>query len=196
MSPDAPRAAASPLQWADAACRRRYFYAVWPDAAVGPALAAVAAAEAKRAGGRATRPANLHLTLAFVGEVAGERRAVLADIGAAAASTASACTMTVDRIGSFGDGGIIWLGSDPPPAALAGLAAGLGARLREAGLRVDRRPFRAHITIARRCPRPLRAALPSPLTWRVDELALATSELRPDGPRYAIVGRWPLTAGE
>jgi 2'-5' RNA ligase len=154
--------------------------------------ARAAAAAARQAGGRATRASNLHLTLAFVGEVSVKESELLQDIGAAAAAAAPPCVLTLDRVGSFADTGIVWLGTGLPPPALAGLAAALGERLGAAGLHVERRPFRAHVTVARRCPRPVGEALPTPIAWNIDALTLVTSELRPDGPRYAIAQHWPL----
>ena len=196
MNSESLSAASPRLQWADAAPRLRQFYAVWPDAAAQPIVGKAAAAAARQAGGKGTRAANLHLTLAFVGEVSAEESELLRDIGAAAAAAAAPCVLTLDRIGSFANTGIVWLGTALPPPALVGLAAALTERLGAAGLHVERRPFRAHVTVARRCPRPVAEALPAPIVWTVDALTLVTSELRSDGPRYAIVKRWPLGRGE
>lgn len=192
MCPELSPTASPRLHWADAAPRLRQFFAVWPDAAALAVTGRAAAAAARQAGGRATRPSNLHLTLAFVGEVTIAQGAQLHDIGAAAAAAASPCVLTLERIGNFGDSGVVWLGTAQPPRALAALAVALGERLAAAGLHVDRRAFRAHVTVARRCPRPFAEALSEPIDWRVDALTLVTSELRPDGPRYAIAQRWPL----
>ena len=194
MRSESTPAPAPRLQWADAAPRLRQFFAVWPDAAALTTTAKAAAAVARQAGGRATRTSNLHLTLAFVGEVSAKESELLQDVGAAAAAAAPPCVLTLDRVGSFADTGIVWLGTALPPPALAGLAAALGERLGAAGLHVERRPFRAHVTVARRCPRPVGEALPTPIAWNIDALTLVTSELRPDGPRYAIAQRWPLGA--
>jgi 2'-5' RNA ligase len=182
------------LQWADALPRLRQFFAVWPDAAALTMTARAAAAVVRHAGGRTTRTANLHLTLAFVGEVSAEQSAQLQDIGAAAAAAVAPCVLTLDHVGSFADTGVVWLGTALPPPALVRLAAALGERLGAADLHVERRPFRAHVTVARRCPRPVAEALAAPIRWNVDALTLVTSELRPDGPRYAIAQRWALGA--
>jgi 2'-5' RNA ligase len=55
----------------------RMFFALWPDAAARAALAGLAAEVVRGGGGRAPAAANLHLTLAFVGAVAPERREAL-----------------------------------------------------------------------------------------------------------------------
>ena len=117
-------------------------------------------------------------------------------VGAAAAAIAAPCTFCLDHSGTFRDTGTLWLGASTAPPTLVGLAAALGERLGDAGLRVERRAFRPHVTIARRCAQPLAGALPAPIRWAIDTLTLVTSELRVDGPRYAVVERWPLAGGE
>jgi 2'-5' RNA ligase len=133
--------------------------------------------------------------LAFVGAVPGGRLEALRAAGAAAAAAAAPFAFCLDHSGTFRDTGIVWLGTALPPPALVGLAAALGERLGDAGLRVERRPFRAHVTVARRCAQPLAGDLPAPIRWTIDTLTLVTSELRVDGTRYAIVDRWPLGGG-
>lgn len=195
MKPESPPAAVPALQWADAAARLRLFYAVWPDAPARSALAAAAADAARRAGGRPTRTANLHLTLTFVGAVPAERVETLRAAGAAAAAVAAPCVLCLDHCGTFRDTGTVWLGASIAPPALVALAAALGERMGDAGLRNERRAFRPHVTLARRCTQPLAGDLPASIRWTIDTLTLVTSDLRVDGPRYAVVARWPLGHG-
>ena len=103
MNPEFSSAGAPRLQWADAAAKLRFFYAVWPDATARSALAAAAADAARRTGGRPTRTANLHLTLAFVGAVPAERIDTLRTVGVAAAAAAAPCTFCLDHSGTFRD---------------------------------------------------------------------------------------------
>jgi 2'-5' RNA ligase len=195
MHPESLSATAPRLQWADAAAMLRLFYAVWPDAPARSALAVAAVDAARRAGGRPTRTANLHLTLAFVGAVPAGRLDALRAAGAAAAAAADRCTLVLDHLGTFRDTGTVWLGASIAPPALVGLAAALGERLGDAGLRVERRVFRPHVTVARRCAQRLAGDLPAPIRWAIETLTLVTSESRVDGTRYAIVDRWPLGGG-
>ena len=57
----------------------RVFFALWPDADARVALAALAREIAARTKGRAPPAANLHMTLAFIGEVPPERIGALSD---------------------------------------------------------------------------------------------------------------------
>ena len=87
------RGSASPMS--------RVFFAVWPDAPTRNALDALSRAYAARTGGRAAVASNLHLTLAFVGEVATCRVTALQEAGLAATAAEVPFTLTLDRIGAF-----------------------------------------------------------------------------------------------
>lgn len=121
-----------------------------------------------------SRPENLHLTLAFLGETPRCR-----DAARAMAAAQDRCfPLTLGGFGHFGD--VLWMGVEPCPA-LTDLATSLQARLREAGFALEDRPFRPHITLARRarCPQPPQLHLP-PLTMTVDRMVLMES-LRQEG---------------
>jgi 2'-5' RNA ligase len=172
----------------------RMFFALWPDAPARAALAGLAHAIARTAGGRAPAVANLHLTLAFVGHVAPDRVAVLREAGRGVAAEISPFTLVLDRVGAFRDGGIAWIGAAEIAAGLADIAERLARRLSVEGFRVDRRAYAPHLTLARKCQRLPADARMARITWRVGELALVESVLRPDGPFYRDDSRWPLAA--
>ena len=170
----------------------RVFFAVWPDAATRAAIAALAHEAAAGAGGKAPAPSNLHLTLAFIGDVRAERLAVLQAIGADAARPTPPFTLTLDRLGGFRDAGIAWLGTTPTPPQLDALVRRMRGALGAAGFPVDARPFRVHVTLARRCRNRVRAAAIAPIAWRVERLTLTASDLGGDGSRYRDLAVWPL----
>lgn len=172
--------------------RLRVFFALWPDADARDAMAALARDLARRCGGRATRPESIHLTLAFVGDVAAERTDALRAIGAAAARAATPFDLALDRLGSFREARVAWLGVEAVPEPLAALARGLNGGLAGQGFRVDRRPFAAHVTLARSIRSQLPAETVAPVAWNVERLALVASELAAGGSRYRDVAEWPL----
>lgn len=115
--------------------------------------------ELRAQGARAnfSREENLHLTLAFLGEVEGE--GVQAAREAVSSLDAAPFPLALGRFGNFGD--LYWAGlqkSEP----LEALAARVRKALDERGLDYDRKPFRPHITLARRlhAPAPPRITLP------------------------------------
>lgn len=169
------------------------FFALWPDATARAALAKLAADVVGNAGGRAPTEANLHLTLAFVGEVAADRQEALRAAGCDAAATIAPFTLALDRLGVFRDAGIAWIGTDEAPQELTGLAARLARELGTRGFAVDRRPYAPHLTLARKCRAPSHDIVAPRVAWDVRELALVESALRPGGSVYRIESRWPLT---
>jgi 2'-5' RNA ligase len=170
----------------------RVFFALWPDAAARAALAGLAAEVVRRGGGRAPADANLHLTLAFVGAVAPERRETLLAAGHDAAAQTAPFTLVLDRLGAFRDAGVAWIGTSEPPPALTDLAARLAHALCAHGFDIDRRPYAPHLTLARKCKTPPHPVSAPRVAWEARELTLVESALRPGGPVYRIASRWPL----
>jgi 2'-5' RNA ligase len=168
------------------------FFALWPDVPARAALADLAAGIARNAGGRAPAEANLHLTLAFAGDVAPDRQDALRAAGSDAAAGIAPFTLVLDRLGAFRDAGIAWIGTGEAPAGLADLAARLARELATRGFDVDRRPYAPHLTLARKCRVSPHNISTVRIAWEVRELALVESVLRPDGPAYRIESRWPL----
>ena len=165
---------------------QRLFFALWP----GADLQTLLAEKAREAlGGRRARrtPAeNLHVTLAFLGEVSPEARTCAEQ--AAGRISGAPFTLSIDRLGYWSRKGLLWAGSSTPPPALERLAADLGGALEaDCGFQRDQRPFQAHVTVARKVPRmPGRIAI-EPLEWPVERFVLVASELGPNGATYTVV---------
>jgi 2'-5' RNA ligase len=170
----------------------RIFFALWPDAGTRDALSALASDIAARARGRTPAAGNLHLTLAFLGDVAVTRLTVLRAIGAAVASAVPPFALTFDRVGAFGDAGIAWAGTSAPPRELERLTQLLNGALAKEGFPIERRPFHPHVTLARRCRSPAGAGSVAPIAWNVERIVLNASERSPHGLRYRELDAWPL----
>jgi 2'-5' RNA ligase len=143
---------------------------------------------------RWARPDTWHVTLAFLGDtpVGGRIRA----IGALRRATGCAppCDVTLSgRLGRFGDR-VLWAAVEPDDGDLLALIDGIRGELGVAGLPVDDRPFRAHLTLARgrrgqSMPRARMLTAPGlPCRWSVTTVALMSSQ--PSG--YRTVATWPL----
>lgn len=170
----------------------RAFFALWPDAVARDALARLAQEVAAQASGKAPAAANVHLTFAFLGEVASSRVPTLLAIGAAAAATGPPFRLVLDRIGAFRGSGIVWAGASMVPAEMSRLVSGLSTALAAGGFVLDARPFHAHVTLARRCRKRVDVSMATPIAWPVERLVLNASELSSDGPRYREIGTWAL----
>ena len=175
----------------------RVFFALWPDAAVRRALETLARDCVAQTDGRAPDAANLHLTLAFIGEVSASRVDTLREIGRNAAAAAQPFALTLDRVGAFHKQEIAWVGASRIDAALQALADGLSQQSIAAGFDLERRPFHPHVTLARRArTRALDSmrggALAGPIVWNVSTLTLAASTHAQGVLRYDAVDAWPL----
>src|SRR5262245_24912226 len=105
----------------------RLFFAAWPSADVQARLHAVAEQARGECGGRAVAQGNIHITLAFLGEVPRDR---LREIEAVAGRIDGAgCELSVDRVQYWKHNRILWAGVAHCPEALARLAAELSRGL-------------------------------------------------------------------
>ncbi len=161
----------------------RCFVAAWPDAATRVRLDAVRAQQARRwPSARPVPLANLHLTLAFIGQVPPARlRALQPSIDQIAVAPFD---WTLDRLGVFGEARVLWIGG-AAPNALAQLAARVRSVLDAAALRYDPKPFVPHVTLLRHCPGTrLADSAVDPIVWPVREVRLVVSQSSPSGVRY------------
>ena len=167
--------------------QRRRFIALWPSAAEQEQTAQLAEAIP---GGRRITPASIHLTLVFLGATDAERMRCYLE--ALQGIEVPSLTLTLDRLGYWPKPRILWLGPSRTPLALTVLVAELNRRLTACGFAPEARPFRAHITLARKFPGPLPAGLPAePISWIISQLALVESVNHQDGSRYQVLNRWP-----
>ena len=169
---------------------QRIFFALWPDASIAGALAALARDVAIESGGRPIAAGNAHLTLAFLGN---QPVGVARDLSASASRIAvPAFDLAVDRVESWRKNEIAWAGVQSVPPQLTALHGAIAGSLLAVGIEPEDRPFSAHITLARRTERSVQRSLSPPLLWHATAFALVASELSAAGARYRILSRWPL----
>jgi RNA 2',3'-cyclic 3'-phosphodiesterase len=175
---------------------QRFFLALQPDASARAALAAVPVPTAARR----VDPADLHLTLAFLGTLqpATEAKALeAARVAIAAVGTGGAVLRvqlaTVEHWAGARSLCAVARGGDEPVAALA---ARLAAELLTRGFPAAERPFRAHVTLARHLPSSLPSAagavpLSLDVSWEASEVVLMASR-QGMRPRYTTLASLPL----
>ncbi len=185
-----PQGLAAPAV-ADAHTDVRAFFALVPDDDVRRQFSALARDVARRSRGRAVAGDHVHLTLAFIGDVATTSIPALRAIGDALPRVGA--MLEFDTLGAWRASGVAWIAPQEIPAPLNAMYVELRDALARAGFPVDARPFRPHVTLARRCVQPLPRAGCPPIRWRVDRLCLVGSQLRPEGPVYTELAGWPLT---
>jgi 2'-5' RNA ligase len=156
---------------------------------------------------RWVNPDVLHLTMLFLGEVAPERVAALAERLRSAFALFPELPLRLAGGGTFPAGRparVAWIGVTAPPE-LAPLQAAAAQAAREAiGVpEPDERPYHPHVTLAR-CPSPwprgaaekFAAAFPGEIgpPFVATRGVLVDSRLSPRGPSYRDLAELPLSA--
>jgi 2'-5' RNA ligase len=167
----------------------RLFLAIWPDDAAGAALGRLARDLGLVAEGKPVEREKIHLTLVFLGEVAKEYQPAIAAI-VRRATRRPGFVLTLDRVGSFRRARVAWAGPSIEPPDLMELQAQLEGELRTAGFALEERPYRPHVTLARKAVQALPVAAIEPIEVRCEAIALVVSESGTG--RYATLESWPL----
>jgi 2'-5' RNA ligase len=161
----------------------RLFIALWPDDGARAWLRELDAAIAWPAGAAREGAARWHMTLHFLGAVP---RAQLAALLPALAHPFEPFGLELGRIDAWPRGLLVVEPLRDAPA-LHDLHAALGGALQHAGQRVETRPFRPHVTLARRAAGASWPALQVLQRWPVSAYALVASA----GGRYRNLALYP-----
>jgi len=151
------------------------------------------------------KPANLHITLKFLGETEPKRLESIGSELTEAARSAAPFSLAVAGVGTFGGRipRVVWAGVREGAAPLEALAGTVEDGLARLGFPKERRRFTAHFTLGRvRSPRNAEVLLaairdePTELlgTVFVKEFVLMQSQLDPGGSIYTALEHFPLGA--
>jgi 2'-5' RNA ligase len=164
----------------------RCFIAAWPDEPTRLALASLSDDVRQRVEHRrATHADDLHLTLAFIGDLGDDIAFDLADAVAKLRFTPFAWQL--DTLGFFEEAGVVWVGSaDETTKPLADLAGRVRALLDQMNVAYDPRPLAPHVTLLRGVKR-FAAKRVAPILWRIDSITLYRSAPARQASRYLRV---------
>ncbi len=156
--------------------------------------------------GRAVAEENLHLTLAFLGEITpAEAEEIDAELQAIALPVFELELAGLEIIGGDWPGGLVWLARASAP--LERLQRAVAGGVRGAGVDLPRRRFRPHVTLARfgRGAGAVEAARVGRLLqargdavsggFAVSGFQLYRSHLRAEGPIYEVLADYALSDG-
>ena len=122
---------------------------------------------------------RLHLTLHFLGDVAVEH---IAPLVPALAVPFAPFALRLDRAVLWPTGqGIAVLEPEAIPEALRALQAALASALRRAGIAFDERPYRPHVTLARRATGAVAPAAARHVAWTIHGYHLMSCAPAADG---------------
>ena len=141
---------------------------------------------------------NLHVTMAFLGDIEYDDITVVASAIGRAASEGSPFTARLGAVGTFPS--VIWIGLSQGDGECQEIYKHLCREMGEAGFRLDDKRYHPHITIARsrrRMSPEVRRYFetnepPRSPSFRINELVLFESRLRPQGPEYIPLQRISL----
>lgn len=164
----------------------RCFVAAWPDETTRLALASLSDDVRQRIEHRrATHADDLHVTLAFIGDLADD---VAFDLAYAVTKLRfKPFGWQLDTLGFFEKAGVVWVGAaDKTMRPLAELAERVRALLDQTNVAYDRKPLAPHVTLLRGVKR-FAAERVAPILWRIESIALYRSAPPGQASRYVRV---------
>lgn len=141
--------------------------------------------------GRPVTAANLHITLAFLGEISELKADALTRI--AGRIQAQKFSLCLDDIGHWPGSGVVWIGTKRAPNALLQLASVLRSHAARNGCHQSTLPFHPHVSLYRSATRPV-AIPPGTPDWQLDaeEFSLYESTYERGRTRYRCLQSWLL----
>jgi 2'-5' RNA ligase len=168
--------------------RQRLFFALWPSEALRQTITPLLKLH-QQCGGKGHPPANLHLTLNFLGGVEKTTRDCLEQ--ASSEIVVPPFELILDRFGYWPRPRVMWLGCSETPSPLTELVTALDAVVEGCGLVQEHRPYQPHMTLLRKAGK-APGESPPELHWPVNEFVLAESVSTPGGVEYRVLRRWGL----
>ncbi len=175
----------------------RLFFALWPSDDQRAALVALTGPVIAPVAGKPVQPANLHVTLAFLGVVPGRTFVHLVEIGGRSAG--QAVDLAFQRLEYWPKPRVVVaVPASVPPAGLQ-LVDQLWIELEALGYEREHWPWQPHLTLVRHVRQapssgfgptlPVGAANGAATGW---QLALVESSTHSEGVRYRPLATWPL----
>jgi len=138
--------------------------------------------------GRMIPAAQFHITVAFLGMQSVEVLPSLYSI--ASRLSFPACTLVLDRLGTFHRAAVLWLGATVIPAPLRDFHQDLLDGLNEAGISFDQKAWKPHLTLYRRLRKRPGIMATVPVNWQLDQFSLIESINVKNGVEYHPRGNW------
>ena len=180
----------------------RLFFALQPEPGQKAALAERAAPLAAQLEAQVVPAENIHATLCFIGAVAAGDLEKLKSV--AAAQHMRGVALHFDTLEYWQKPRVLCAtgGENANLAPVLELADSLGRGAQAAGFHPDIKPFRPHLTLARKITRARAAQCEWPQTFappllvRCDRFVLMESRRGESGSIYSVVDSWPLYADD
>lgn len=154
------------------------------------------------------KPFQLHFTLKFLGHLDEEKVPEIDRLLEKAAASCPPLSLRLDECGAFpgpAKARVVWLGCSGDIEGMKALARDIDGKMTRVGVEREKRPYKAHLTLARcRNPRDVSGIISRWKDWlegregldfSVGEIVLYRSILDASGPTYERLGEYPLGGG-
>lgn len=168
------------------ASSKRLFFALWPDEATRRRCVDLTGRLTVNA--RPVSPANLHVTLVFLGNVDPATEQALSR--QAAQLAIQPMQLNFDRLSYWRKPAVGCLTASRSDPAVEDLAAALADIARRLGVVLDEKPYRPHVTLYRKLHQSIDAEFDA-IEWPAQGFCLVESRSTPQGVEYRVLQRWP-----
>jgi RNA 2',3'-cyclic 3'-phosphodiesterase len=178
---------------------QRLFFALWPGEDAREGLGHATAKAVRHSGGRAVPLGNLHVTLAFLGSVLQRRVPEVKQLATRATAgwpQQRPLELRFEGLAHWPRQQILCATAAEENPVAAALAAALKDAAAAAGFTPDLKPFRTHVTLARKVAHAPRECALREILWRFDSFALIESRTDSQGPLYSVLESYPLVKAE
>ncbi len=168
---------------------KRLFFALWPDDDIRNQLLVITRQIAEAEPDvRLVKPSNLHVTLSFLGNVDEETEKRL--IECCQDIVSDSFLLTFDRMTCWRKPRILCLLAKPV-AEILDLVEQINRRAERVGIKTESRPYKPHITLARKASHPVALSFEK-IDWLARDFCLLESVTDENGVDYQVRCRWSL----
>ena len=166
----------------------RLFFALWPDVEIRHSLLKIRDTLPSDCG-RLVPSNNLHITLVFLGEISTAKTEYMLE--SAGQLRIKPVTLILDHIGWWKKTQVAWLAPSHIPGEIPKIATELAAAAKQRAIKLDQRPYRPHVTLARGVRREPCLSAFAPVQWPVRGFSLIQSQTLQAGTRYKEIWSSP-----
>jgi len=167
---------------------KRLFFALWPDNAIRKQInglnQSITSADLNK-----VYLDNLHVTLVFLGQVDSKSEAKI--IACTDNISQPAFSLHFEQLVFWKKPRILCLTTQQYDPQLLILLNALKNIVRQCGVQTEDRPYRPHITLARKATQNISRKI-GPIKWQAQSFCLLQSCSTPSGVKYQVLQRWDL----
>lgn len=165
---------------------KRLFFALWPDDITRQQCVKITKGINKEKA-RPVNPANLHVTLLFLGNIAADKE--ISFRLEAATIPIPKTTLRFDQLNFWKKPGVLCLTATDSSPELMALVDNLSIVARKLDIPIDERPFKPHVTLVKKA-KELTTLEFEPVIWHSKSFCLVESCSLINGVEYRIIEQW------